>query len=156
MFRVMLELSTSRVLSSEGKKYPEFMAIQDMLKQIVERINFDTSDIEEDLMEEIKSLSSPYMLLVIKANDSLILIYNSLVDVYNHLLEKSSKTDFEDEEISKIERSFNDVVKNIAKKANLIDAITKDIDFANIYNSIMDLFNHYSRKQELASKIKGV
>ena len=61
-----------------------------------------------------------------------------------------------DEELSKIERRFTEKVKDLSKKAAVIDVIQKESDFISVYNEIVDLFNHYVKKQELSSKIRGL
>jgi hypothetical protein len=156
VFQKMLDLSEDPALNSVSKDYPEFMSIKEIMNEIKESINFDTTDREQEFMYDMKQVSLPQMMLLVKSRPDLTRLYNELVDVYNHFVDKETMLDKKDEDIVKIERSFADKFKEIGKKAQLLDIIAKNTDLANLYNGLMDLFNHYMRKAELGNKVKGL
>jgi hypothetical protein len=152
----ILTLIGSQTLIKASKEYPEFRSILEILRYIEDNRDMDTTDKEDELLDEIRELSKPYMRTVIMSDKRLIVLYNNLVDIYEYYIDKHKKLKNKDNEILSIERSFTDKIKGIAKKAFIIEIIQKEPDFVSIYNSMVDLFNHYIKKQELSRSVKNL
>jgi uncharacterized membrane protein YgcG len=152
----ILAVVNSRILAKAAREYPEFMSIYKALKDIKSSKNYDAVDKEEEFLEGIKDISKPHMKTVIMSDKRLITLYNYLVDIYNHYSEKHEKLKKKDSRIMSIERSFNDKVKEITKKAALMETIGKEKEIALLYNSMVDLFNHYMKKQELSKAVRDL
>lgn len=156
IFNMLSDLKSNKTLIKASKEYPEFMSILKIIEYITDNINLETYDSEEDFLDEMSQISKPHMITVIKSIPELATLYNKLEDIYEYLVEKHEETQNSDKEVSAIERSFTDKIKELAKKALLLETIQKDSDFASIYNALIDLFNHYLKKQELSAKIKNL
>lgn len=156
IFRKMSDLVEDEALLWASKEYPEFMSILKILEQIRDNINLNTHYSEQELLDEIKEASKPHMMSVIKSSKKLVALYNELVDIYQYFTEKHADMQRKDKEISGIERDFTDKIKGITKKASILEIIQKDADFVSAYNSMVELFNHYLKKQELSAKMKDL
>ena len=149
VFRKMSDLAENRTLSSVSKEYPEFMSILKIIEHIQDNINTNTFQNELELLDEIKEVSRPHVKSVIESNPLLVSLYNELVDIFGYFVGKHSELHEMDEIISKMEREFTDKIKLITKKAALLDLIQSEPNFTALYNNLVDLFNHYSKKMEL-------
>ena len=156
IYKKITELTENETLIKVSKDYTEFMSILKILGYIQDNINIDTYDKEQELLDETREISKPYMMIVIKSNSKLVALYNKLVDIYEYFINKHTELQINDKEISKIERDFTDKIKGITKKAITMDAVQKDAGFISIYNNLVDLLNHYIKKQELSSRIKNL
>ena len=93
------------------------------------------------------------MRLVIVSDKKLAMLYNILVDIYQYYIDKHVKLKEKDNETMVIERQFTDKIKEMAKKAIVISGIQKNPDYTSLYNSMVDLFNHYTKKHELSRSL---
>lgn len=150
----ILDLIENKTLIKASKEYVEFMSILKILEYIQENINLDTYDKEEELLDEIREISKMHMMTVIKSSNRLVILYNELVDIYEYFVNAHAELEGIDSNISAIERSFTEKIKGIAKKATLLDIIQKDAVFVSVYNSLVELFNHYLKKQELNTRMR--
>ena len=155
VFGRIYEMLENKTLLKAAKDYEEFMSIIKNLEYIEDNINLDTYDEEKSLMQDIEEISKPHMISVIKSSKGLVHLYNDLVDVYEYLKDKHEQLELKDKEIQNVERTFTDKIKGMAKKAIIMEQVQKESDFASIYNSLIDLFNHYMKKQELSNRIKS-
>jgi hypothetical protein len=151
-----INLIESETLKKAAKDFPEFMAIINILKYIEDNKDMDTTDKEDELLEEIEEISLPYMKTVLTSKREYIHLYNDLVELYEYYTEKHKELTEKDEDAVSIERKFTDKIKGIAKKADIMKAIQENPLFASMYNTMVDLFNHYVKKMELRKAIKGL
>lgn len=156
IFKKMSELAEDKALLGISKEYPEFVSVLKILEHILDNINIDTYYNEEELLEEIREISKPHMMTVIKSSRKLVGLYNDLVGIYEYFVSKHQSLQGKDKETSGIERDFTEKIKGIAKNAAVINIIQKNADFASMYNSFVDLFNHYMKKQELRTKMRDL
>ena len=129
---------------------------EEILSYIKDNINLDNYDSEQDLLDETREISEPSMKSIIMPNPQLIEIYNELVDIYDYFVKKHSELHENNDEVLKIERTFTDKIKDVAKKERIVEIVQKDPDFASMYNNLVDLFDHYIKKQELSTKIRNL
>jgi len=155
-FNKISGLIENQTLLKASKEYAEFMSILKILEYIQDNINVGTYDSEQELLDEIREISKPHMTTVIKSSLSLVKIYNVIVDIYEYFINKHANLEKIDRGISAIERSFTEKIKGIAKKASLLEIIQKEPYFVSLYNSLIDLFDHYTKKMELSTKIKDL
>ncbi|MEK6947044.1 MAG: putative Ig domain-containing protein [Nanoarchaeota archaeon] len=149
-------LLENKALIKISKDYPEFTSIFRILSYIKDNINLDNYDSEQDLLDETREISEPSMKSIIMPNPQLIEIYNELVDIYDYFVKKHSELHENNDEVLKIERTFTDKIKDVAKKERIVEIVQKDPDFASMYNNLVDLFDHYIKKQELSTKIRNL
>jgi len=143
-------------LKQAVKEHPEFREIKELLIYIEDNGDLDTTDKEAEFIDVINEISQPYMKTVLEENKNLTTLYNSLVPVHDFYLSKANELAQKDSELLKQERGFTDVVKAISKKQKLLDAIQHNTDYAQLYNSIVELFNHYVKKIELSKSLKDI
>ncbi|MBI4453891.1 Ig-like domain-containing protein [Candidatus Woesearchaeota archaeon] len=156
IFKKISDLIENQTLLKASKEYPEFMSILRILEYMQDNLNINTYDSEQELLDEIREASKPHMVTVIKSSLSLVKIYDEFVDIYEYFINKHANLEKIDRSISSIERSFTEKIKGIAKKASLLEIIQKEPYFASLYNSLIELFNHYTKKMELSAKIKDL
>ena len=132
------------------------MSILKNLKYIEDNRDIDTTDKEEDFLDDISEISKPYLKSVILSNKKLMVLYNKLIEIDEYYLEKNEIMNENDKEIMDFERAFTEKIKGITKKANLIEIINKNKGFLSLYNSTVDLFNHYTKKLQLSKSIRNV
>lgn len=152
----ILAMIENETLIKASKEYPEFMSILKLLKYVEDNGDLDTTDAEEELLDEIEEISKPHTRTVIMSNKKLIILYNALVDIYEYYAEKHEKLKNKDKEIMDIERTFTYKIKGTAKKAVIIKVIQENPDFVSIYNNLVDLFNHYTKKMELSKNLSNL
>ena len=150
----ILGMIENESLIKASKEYPEFMSILKLLKYTEDNRDFDTTDAEEELLEEIEEISKPHMRTVIMSANSLIMLYNNLVEIYEYYTDKHEKLKNKDSKIMAIERSFTDKIKGTAKKAAIMKVIQENADFVSVYNIMVDLFNHYMKKHESSRSLE--
>ncbi len=146
----LLEIKSLEILS---KDYPEFRELTKILRVITQNIDRATYDKELLMLDLIDDISQPHMISVISTRQSYITLYNTFVDLYHYFKTKHKELHEKDAEISHIERQFTDVVKDIAKKPIILDTVAHNENLISLYNSMVDLFNHYTKKLELGNKI---
>ena len=132
------------------------MHIRKLLKYIEDNRDIDTTDREQELIDEITEISYPYMRIIVMANKRMIVLYNQLVDIYQHFSGKQLELRGHDEKLSAIEREFTDKMKEISKNAKLADIIGKNPEYVSLYNNLIDLFNHYVKKMELNKALEDI
>jgi hypothetical protein len=149
----ILTIIESQTLIKASKEYPEFMSILKILKYIEDNRDTDTTAKEEEFLDEIKEISKSRMRSIIMSDKRLIILYNNLVDIYEYYAAKHEKLKNKDNEIMNVERSFTDKIKELTKKVDIMEVIQETLDFVPVYNDMVDLFNHYTKKQELSRGI---
>lgn len=152
----LLTVIESKAMAKASKEYPEFMSILKRLKYLEDNKDLDTTDKESELLDGVEEISRPHMRTVILSDKNLIALYNALVEIYSYYTEKQQKMADNDREIMEIEREFTDKLKEISKKGAIMEPMQKDPDFAAMYNSMVDLFNHYIKKMELSRSLKDL
>lgn len=150
----ILNILENETLKRLSREYPEFMSVIKQLRYVSENNSIDTTDKEEEFMDDMGEISMPYLKSVVMSDKFYTRVYNRLVDIYKHLKEKDKKLKAKDEEIMGIERGFSDKIKDIAKKADIMGIIQNNKDFVRLYNNLADLFNHYAKKMQLSKSIK--
>ena len=156
VYSSVTELADNVHLKKLAKDYPEYYSVLENLKYIEDNIDIDTIDKEESLVYDIKEISKTDMIVVAQSNPAFTSVYNQLVDIHDYFEEKNKELQETDEHISAEERALTDNVKEIGKKPAIMDVIQKENDFAVLYNGFVDLFNHYMKKQELSSRVRGL
>ncbi|MBS3131944.1 hypothetical protein J4212_05925 [Candidatus Woesearchaeota archaeon] len=152
----ILAILESKILRKAAHEFPEFMHIRKLLKYIEDNRDIDTTDREQELIDEITEISYPYMRIIVMANKRMIVLYNQLVDIYQHFSGKQLELRGHDEKLSAIEREFTDKMKEISKNAKLADIIGKNPEYVSLYNNLIDLFNHYVKKMELNKALEDI
>jgi hypothetical protein len=143
-------------LKKYAKEYPEFDSLYHILSHIRENIHKDTSDVEQELIDETEEISKPHLKSIISTDPSLVHTYNVLVELYDLFEVKLDSVKGIDEELFSGERKVVDQVKVLSKQTKDIVVIQKSKAFAQVYNNIVMLFNHYTRKQQLKKALEGV
>ncbi len=146
----------SKNLQKACKEYPEYLSIKKELQYIEDNRDKDTSPEEDDLLEDIKELGMPYMKVVNESDKGLGSLYNALVDIYQYYMRTHGLIEGKDSEIMQVERSYSDKVKALSKKAPLMTKIQQNNTYARVYNGLVDLFNHYSKKHQLSKSLENV
>lgn len=142
-------------LKKFAKTYPEFDLMLHLLDYLKEHAGEDTTDKENELATQIEELSKPHLKTVIEAQKGLIPVYNLLVDIYQDLTKKQMDVVSLDKEIFALERAFTDRVKELAKKSEAVTKISKNKKLASVYNNVITLFNHYTKKQQLKKALEN-
>jgi hypothetical protein len=161
IFNDSLDLAENHTIENETlnnvkKEFPEFKSLLEILKGIIDNINIDTHDLQEDLIDEIEEISKPHLKTVIESDPKLVFLYNKITDLYDYFSQKHTDLDNNSKEAADIERKFDEIIKDTTKNALLMDLIAKDKDLVLLYNSMVELFDHYTKKAELRTKIKGL
>lgn len=137
------------VLKKLSKQYPEFKAVIDNLNELNKAQKKQNYIAEEDFIRTMKDISKPHLLLVIKSRPEYIKLYNRLVDIYESYKAKSDDTEIKEESIMEEESLCCNKIEKIASNAELLDIIKLKPDFAFAYNTLVDLFSHYKKKEEI-------
>ena len=151
-FRKILDLLEDKTLLKAADTYEEFTSILKLLEYVQDKVNIDTYDKEEELMLEIEEISKPHMISVVKSSKRYGNLYNKLVDLYEYFTKRHIDIQSKEKELAGIEREFTDEIKGMTKKPVVLDDVQKEAEFVSIYNSLVDLFNHYLKRQELSMK----
>ena len=143
-------------LAKLSKEFSEFISIKKTLEDIQDNINLDTHDREQEFVAQVREISKPYMISLIKSDERIVALYNRLVDIYDIFMQKHGELQQNEQEIAKFERQLSEKIKDMTKKAKVMDSVQKNPVFASVYNGFVDLFNHYTKKQELRTKIEKI
>ena len=151
------KLSIDNELLDMAKEYPEFKAIINKLKALdfgFKKNKENIDDIEGYLMLIMDIAADKHLISVVKSKDMLINLYNQLVDVYEYFKKELDDIKEKEEGLIKLEEAYCKGIDDITKDTALMETIKANAKYASLYNSLVDLFNHYKKRQELFNALK--
>jgi hypothetical protein len=146
----------SKALRTYAKNYPEFYSLRLVLQSLVQNPHADVTDREQELLDEIEEISKPHLKAVVLTDPGLVDVYNQCVDLYADYRKKQERIHALDNEMYSLEREFTEHVKELAKSSETMQTLSKTSQLAALYNNIVTLFNHYTKKQQLKKAIEGL
>jgi hypothetical protein len=149
-------LTQNKSLKKHAKDYPEFYSLRLVLDYLQQNPSADVTDKEQELLDEVEEISKPHIRAVILADPELVKAYNGFVDLYNEYRKKQEQLYSIDLKLYDLERAFTDKVKELTKKSEFMQLISKSAPLAALYNNVVTLFNHYSKKQQLKKALEGI
>ncbi len=152
----VVALARSKTIRKYAKDYPEFYSLHLVLESLEQNPNADVTDKEQELLDEIEEISKPHVRAVVLADPNLVDAYNQFVDLYDEYRKKQVHIHAIDRELHDLERSFTEKMKELTKSSELMQAISKASSLATLYNDVVTLFNHYTKKQQLRKAIEGM
>jgi len=161
-------LSNNLNLIDLSKDYPEFKESLTALQRLKEEDEGiekkGRKKKEEGKIEKIERFllsiavvsQDKHLISVIKSSEALINIYNQLVDVYESYKEQLDNKEIIEEDLIKKEFLFSKKIEEITNGPIVIETIKANVKYASLYNSLVDLYNHYKRRQELRNELKNM
>ena len=93
---------------------------------------------------------------IMKSSEILVRLYNKIVDVYEYYKTQFDGREASEEDVVKNEDSLMRTLQNLTKQEKLLEIIKGSKLYSVIYNSMVDLFNRYSGRQELRNALKQI
>jgi hypothetical protein len=138
--------------------YPEFKDVITPLKVLSESTNKESPEVREDvellLLSIITVARDLHLMSIIKSNEALTDLYNKLVEIYDYYNKLIGQKESEEKQLADEENKFMRGVEDLTKKPKTLELIRQSEKYAVIYNSLVDLYNHYKRRQEIANELK--
>jgi predicted DNA-binding protein YlxM (UPF0122 family) len=147
-------LVINKFLIKAAKEYPEFKVVLNSLRFLKKCKEKDSFDIEEKFLNDIRNLSTPYLISIIKSNPKLVFVYNNLVDLYEYYKNKHSILEEKEQKLVENEKLFCKKVEKLVEDKLIIERIKTDHAMVIIYNSLIELYDHYKKKHELYRRMR--
>ena len=154
---LIMELSNNSELLELSKEYPEFKSVLNTLKALAEGFKKKEEKIEDRegyLVNMVDIAADNHLISVAKSRESWVKLYNQLVEAYENFKAQFDSIKEKEEELVKTEALFSKKINEITKNPQVIENIKANTKYASLYNSLVDLFNHYKKRQELFDSIK--
>ena len=88
------------------------------------------------------------------SDKNLIDMYNAVVDIYGFYSKRFSDYEKNQEGLLGLESSFKRKVEVISNNLSFINNVKSDRNLALVFNSIVDLYNHYKKRGEFVEQLK--
>lgn len=136
------------------KNYPEFLLIQKELGIISKAGILEWAD-AEDYMSAMKDIASDtHLMSVITADEILTAAYNKMVDVFQYVAEQKDAITDKEQVLSGIEGEFIQLLDPIVNEDSFQESFKDDAELVRFYNLLIDLFDHYKKRQELLQDVQ--
>lgn len=145
----------NRALADASTVYPEFKLAQYYLREILKTFKRAEEPVEmqEMFCDEMKVIANDkHLVAVVKSVEPLTAVYNGMVDVYRKMREKDRHRKELEETLRDKENEFNRKIQKLSQAEPIFEKIKGSRKMVRIHNSMVDLFNHYSRELELYSQ----
>ncbi|MCP3682399.1 MAG: hypothetical protein GY861_06875 [bacterium] len=146
------QLSANETLKEISEEYTELKVILDELNTIRKRSarREDVSESVMSLIDDIDAITADnHIMSVINSFPQLVRAYNRLVDIYDYYKNKQQYIDADKERIRNTEKVFCKGLQPLIMDTKVLDLVQKEDRFVRIYNSLIDLMDHYKKKQML-------
>ncbi|MEA2036733.1 MAG: putative Ig domain-containing protein, partial [Nanoarchaeota archaeon] len=152
----IFKLSASLDLEDLSKEYPEFKDILDTLIMIKEdKYGEDRSKkIERFILSVINVARDRHLQTVVRSSKNTIDLYNEIIDVYEYYNEQFNSKEEVEGDLVKKESSISKYVDEITNKEEMLDKIKENAKYASLYNSLVDIYNHYKRRQDIREQMR--
>jgi len=158
--KLISELSSEEILHNLAKDYPQFNDILKVIRSLDKALS--KKKINDRLIERIVSrffisvsevVIDSHLMSVVKSSESLIIVYNEIVEVYESYTSQLEEKHVVNEQLRKLEADFRKKIETISNNPTFIEKIRKNrLEF--IYNNLVDLYNHYKKKEEINNDLK--
>ncbi|MBW2974264.1 hypothetical protein KY366_00970 [Candidatus Woesearchaeota archaeon] len=135
-------------LAELSKDYPEFKGVVTALRGLKDK------RIENFLLSMALVSQDKHLISVIKSSEELIGLYNQLVDVYDSYKNQIDNKEMIEENLIKEEAEFMKMIGDMTNDSRIMGQIKENPKNILIYNSLVDIFNEYKRRQELHNEMK--
>ena len=146
-----------------SKDYPEFKEVINNLRILAggnknkkkeEQSHEEIEKIERFLLSVITVAQDKHLISIIKSSEVLTEFYNQFVDAYEYYKEQLNDKEEGEECLIEKETLFLKKVEEITSKPIIMEAIQTNTIYASLYNMLVDLYNHYRRRQEIRNELK--
>ena len=161
---IINKIFEEKLIIELSKKYIEFRAVLDALRGLIKiSARSDGSELEsEDRIKRferfvlaIANISRDrHIIAVIKSNKEFVKLYNSLVDVYDYCKKRLELDSSLERDIREKEKLFLKSIESITKSPEIMRKIEQKKAYILAYNSLVDLYNHYQKREEIAKELR--
>ncbi|MFH1641755.1 MAG: putative Ig domain-containing protein [Nanoarchaeota archaeon] len=153
------ELGTDIILGNLAPAYPQFKSALEALskygklkKNVSEHVK---AGVVDDIIQSVRDISADnHLMTVIKSDEKSVLLYNELVDVYSYFKDQLDTKQSIQKQLAELEGEFKNKVAEFTNNAPVLEMIKSENNLISLYNSIVDLFNHYKKKEAIYSEIR--
>ena len=150
-------LSVDFNLADLSKDYPEFKNLLTILRGLNknDKNKGNIEKIERFLLSVAQIANDKHLISVINSSADLAGSYNTIVDLYEYYKGQIDNKSRICTELIEKEALFSRKLEEITNKPIIIETIKANAKYASLYNSLVDLYNHYKKRQELNNALSS-
>ncbi len=161
--KIVGKLSSDKTLERYSKNYSELKEILKSVRRLrnilanrrvqeEKRINA----IKDYMFDMVELSVNKYIMVIIQSDKKLVSVYNKLVDIYDLYKNQFDNKKNAGEEIIKIEVEFRKKLEEMTHSVSNIEAIKGNPNLKSYYNTMVDLYNNYKKKEDLLNDLRQI